>query len=74
MTRNRSLIDMQSQKLHRSLLEEVFKKRLSKTVGAVEHIGFQSPYDFSTGKGKGLREIGNSSQIIGRYDKKKGKN
>lgn len=43
LTRNRSLVDMRSQLLHRSLVEEVSKRRLSKTVGAVEHIGFQDP-------------------------------
>ncbi|XP_057442138.1 probable serine/threonine-protein kinase WNK4 isoform X2 [Lotus japonicus] len=48
LTRNRSLIDMHSQLLHRSLVEEVNKRRLFKTVGAVENIGFQTPYDVST--------------------------
>ncbi|MED6171666.1 hypothetical protein PIB30_042833 [Stylosanthes scabra] len=43
LTRNRSLIDIRSQLLHRSLVEEVHKRRLSKTVGAVENIGFQAP-------------------------------
>lgn len=48
LTRNRSMIDIRSQLLHRSLVEEVNKRRMSKTVGAVENIGFQSPYDVST--------------------------
>lgn len=43
LTRNRSLVDVRSQLLHRSLVEEVHKRRLFKTVGAVEHIGFQAP-------------------------------
>ncbi|MBA0728864.1 hypothetical protein Golax_001726, partial [Gossypium laxum] len=43
LTRNRSLVDIRSQLLHRSLVEEVSKRRLFKTVGAVEDIGFQSP-------------------------------
>ncbi|KAK1577882.1 hypothetical protein Q3G72_025650 [Acer saccharum] len=43
LTRNRSLVDVRSQLLHRSLVEEVNKRRLSKTVGAVENIGFQAP-------------------------------
>ncbi|CAK9164101.1 unnamed protein product [Ilex paraguariensis] len=43
LTRNRSLVDMRSQLLHRSLVEEVSKRRLFKTVGAVENIGFQEP-------------------------------
>lgn len=45
LTRNRSLIDIRSQLLHRSLVEEVSKRRLFKTVGAVEDIGFQAPCD-----------------------------
>ncbi|KAI4307552.1 hypothetical protein L6164_030726 [Bauhinia variegata] len=47
LTRNRSLIDMRSQLLHRTLVEEVNKRRLFKTVGAVENIGFQNPYEVS---------------------------
>lgn len=43
LTRNRSLIDVHSQMLHRSLVEEVNKRRLFKTVGAVENVGFQAP-------------------------------
>lgn len=45
LTRNRSLIDTRSQLLHRSLVDELNKRRQVKTVGAVENIGFQSPYD-----------------------------
>jgi WNK lysine deficient protein kinase len=43
LTRNRSLVDIRSQLLHRSLVEEVHKRRLSKTVGDVEDVGFQKP-------------------------------
>ncbi|KAJ0809473.1 putative protein kinase WNK-NRBP family [Helianthus annuus] len=43
LTRNRSLVDMRSQLLHKSLVEEVSKRRLSKTVGTVEEVGFQAP-------------------------------
>ncbi|XP_019432312.1 PREDICTED: probable serine/threonine-protein kinase WNK4 isoform X2 [Lupinus angustifolius] len=50
MTRNKSLIDLRSQLLHRSLVEEVHKRRLFKTVGSVENIGYQAPYDDSTKK------------------------
>nr|DAD25813.1 TPA_asm: hypothetical protein HUJ06_027281 [Nelumbo nucifera] len=50
LTRNRSLVDVRSQLLHRTLVEEVNKRRLFKTVGDVESIGFQSP--------KGLCEKG----------------
>ncbi|KAL2317375.1 hypothetical protein Fmac_031251 [Flemingia macrophylla] len=48
LTRNRSLIDIRSQLLHRSLVEEINKRRLFKTVGAVENIGFQAPCDVTT--------------------------
>lgn len=44
LTRNRSLVDVRSQLLHRTLVEEVHRRRLSKTVGTVENIGFQNPY------------------------------
>lgn len=47
LTRNRSLVDVRSQLLHRTLVEEVHKRRLSKTVGAVENIGFQAPCNVS---------------------------
>ncbi|XP_061367339.1 probable serine/threonine-protein kinase WNK4 isoform X1 [Gastrolobium bilobum] len=50
LTRNRSLIDIRSQLLHRSLVEEVNKRRLFNTVGAVEDIGFQTPCDVSRKK------------------------
>lgn len=42
MMRNHSMVDMRTQLLHRTLVEEV-NKRLFKTVGAVESIGFQDP-------------------------------
>ncbi|XWS53414.1 hypothetical protein CRYUN_Cryun11dG0155300 [Craigia yunnanensis] len=51
LTRNRSLVDIRSQLLHRSLVEEVSKRRLFKTfktVGAVEDIGFQAPCEIPT--------------------------
>ena len=47
LMRNRSLVDIRSQLLHRSLVEEVYKRRMFSTIGAVENIGFQSPYDIS---------------------------
>ncbi|KEH25193.1 WNK kinase [Medicago truncatula] len=50
LTRNKSLIDMRSQLLHRSLVEEVNKRRLFKTVGAVEDIGYQTPYKIKSKK------------------------
>ncbi|KAI4331630.1 hypothetical protein MLD38_029802 [Melastoma candidum] len=47
LTRNRSLLDIRSQLLHRSLVEEIHKRRMFKTVGAVENIGYQDPYHCS---------------------------
>lgn len=52
LTRNQSLVDMRSQLLHRSLVEEVNKRRLFKTVGAVENIGFQNPCKVSAKESK----------------------
>lgn len=43
LQRIRSLVDVRSQLLHRSLVEEINKRRLFNTVGAVENIGFQAP-------------------------------
>lgn len=63
LMRNRSLVDVRSQLLHRSLVEEVNKRRMFNTVGAVENIGFQAPCEVSkppsqkktaaSGKGQG---------------------
>ncbi|XP_006401094.2 probable serine/threonine-protein kinase WNK4 isoform X2 [Eutrema salsugineum] len=48
LTRNRSLVDVQSQlQQQRSLVEEARKRRLIRTVGDVETVGFQSPYAIS---------------------------
>lgn len=47
LMRNRSLVDVRSQILHRSLVEEVNKRRMFNTVGAVENIGFQVPCEVS---------------------------
>ncbi|KAL3536607.1 hypothetical protein ACH5RR_005068 [Cinchona calisaya] len=43
MPRVRSLVDLHSRLLHRSLVEEIHKRRLFKTVGAVENIGYREP-------------------------------
>lgn len=47
LLRNRSMVDIRSHLLHKNLVEDL-KKRLFKTVGAVENIGFQMPYDGSS--------------------------
>uniref|UniRef100_A0A2N9HLE2 non-specific serine/threonine protein kinase n=1 Tax=Fagus sylvatica TaxID=28930 RepID=A0A2N9HLE2_FAGSY len=43
LTRNRSLVDARSQLLHRAVMDEINKRRVFKTVAAVENIGFQEP-------------------------------
>lgn len=43
LSRIRSQVDVRSQLLHRSLLEEINKRRLFKTVGAAENIGYHEP-------------------------------
>lgn len=43
LTRIRSFADVRRQQLQRSLMEEIHKRRMFKTVGAVENIGFQNP-------------------------------
>ncbi|XP_059626389.1 probable serine/threonine-protein kinase WNK4 [Cornus florida] len=65
LTRNRSLVDMRSQLLHRSLVEELNKRRLFKTVGAVENIGFQTPCDVSS---KASRLVGGAYSVRTRGD------
>ncbi|XP_057468707.1 probable serine/threonine-protein kinase WNK5 [Actinidia eriantha] len=46
MTRMKSMVDIRSQLLHRSLVEEIKKRRLFKTVGALENIGYEDPGEF----------------------------
>ncbi|KAL0347556.1 UNVERIFIED_CONTAM: putative serine/threonine-protein kinase WNK5 [Sesamum calycinum] len=65
MVRTRSMVDIRSQLLHRTLVEEINKRRLFKTVGAVEHVGYHDVGDFSGGektssiaKGKSVKEYG----------------
>ncbi|KAL0294836.1 UNVERIFIED_CONTAM: putative serine/threonine-protein kinase WNK4 [Sesamum radiatum] len=65
MVRTRSMVDIRSQLLHRTLVEEINKRRLFKTVGAVEHVGYHDVGDFSGGektsgisKGKSIKECG----------------
>ncbi|XP_074582243.1 putative serine/threonine-protein kinase WNK5 isoform X2 [Curcuma longa] len=65
LTRNRSMVDMRSQLLHRNLVEHL-KKRLFKTVGAVEQIGFQNPLS-----GSRKATSSSSSRGGGEYRKQK---
>nr|XP_043611150.1 probable serine/threonine-protein kinase WNK5 isoform X2 [Erigeron canadensis] len=41
--RGGSVVDIRSQLLHRSLVEEIHKRRLFKTVAAIENIGYHEP-------------------------------
>ncbi|KAF8010494.1 hypothetical protein BT93_J1201 [Corymbia citriodora subsp. variegata] len=66
LSRNRSLVDVHSQLLHLSLMEEVNKRRLSKTVGEVENIGFRAPIEIS----RNVPRIGGSSFISTSRNKK----
>ncbi|KAI4324530.1 hypothetical protein MLD38_030013 [Melastoma candidum] len=59
LTRNRSLLDIRSQLLHRSLVEEIHKRRMFKTVGAVESIGYQDPYHCSDKTSSSANGCGN---------------
>ncbi|KAJ7961103.1 putative Kinase [Quillaja saponaria] len=53
LTRMHSSVDVRSQLLHKSLMEEINKRRMFKTVGAIENIGFQEPgHQFSTDETK----------------------
>ncbi|XVE80761.1 hypothetical protein DITRI_Ditri15bG0006200 [Diplodiscus trichospermus] len=47
LTKIRSLVDIRSQLLHRSVMAEINKRRLFKTIGAVENIGFHEPGEVS---------------------------
>ena len=47
LTKIRSLVDIRSQLLHRSVMAEINKRRLFNTIGAVENIGFQEPGEVS---------------------------
>lgn len=48
LSRVGSLVDVRSQLLHRTLVQEINKRRLFNTVGAVENIGFHEPKEFSS--------------------------
>ncbi|OMO94524.1 hypothetical protein CCACVL1_05944 [Corchorus capsularis] len=43
LSKIRSLVDIRSQLLHRSVMAEINKRRLFKTIGAVENFGYQEP-------------------------------
>nr|GLL36801.1 probable serine/threonine-protein kinase WNK5 [Ipomoea trifida] len=58
MTRVRSLVDLRSQLLHRTLVEELNKRRLFKTVGAVENIGYHEPAEYSCKRNGSFQPIG----------------
>ncbi|KAE8694928.1 putative serine/threonine-protein kinase WNK4 [Hibiscus syriacus] len=47
LTKIRSLVDIRSKLLHQSVMAEIDKRRLFKTIGAVENIGYQDPGEVS---------------------------
>ncbi|XP_058214744.1 probable serine/threonine-protein kinase WNK5 [Rhododendron vialii] len=47
ITRMKSMMDMRSQLLHQSLVDMINRRRLCKTVGAMEDIGYKEPGEFS---------------------------
>lgn len=67
LMRNRSLVDIRSQLLHRSLVEEITKRRSFKTASAVEDVGFQAPLEVSR---KGFQQLGDSSRMLGPVGKR----
>ncbi|THU56462.1 hypothetical protein C4D60_Mb11t17500 [Musa balbisiana] len=54
LTRNLSMVDMRSQLFHRNLVDQL-KKRLFKTVGAVESDGSRRPPSSSSSRGDGRK-------------------
>ncbi|KAL0922543.1 hypothetical protein M5K25_006534 [Dendrobium thyrsiflorum] len=56
LLRNRSMVDLRSQLLHQTLVKEL-NKRLFKTVGAVENIGFQMPCDGSSMRSSSKKQV-----------------
>lgn len=62
MNRVKSMVDLRSQLLHRSLVEEMNKRRMFNTVGAVENIGYYDPAGNSLAKkgGGGGRSVRNN--------------
>lgn len=65
LTKNRSLVDTRSQLLHQSLVKEVNRRRLFKTAGDVESIGFQSPYEgFANLSTQRMNDVSSSSSSL----------
>ncbi|KAJ1264692.1 hypothetical protein BS78_08G019900 [Paspalum vaginatum] len=71
MPRNRSMVDMRSRLLHRTLVEELNRRLFFNTVGAVENIGFRAPAASSSASsaaaardGRGRRRGKDDSQYV----------
>ncbi|CAN6335377.1 unnamed protein product [Urochloa humidicola] len=62
MSRNRSMVDMRSQLLHRTLVEELNRRLFFNTVGAVENIGFRDPSSSSSAARGNRRSIKEDKQ------------
>ncbi|KAE8726704.1 hypothetical protein F3Y22_tig00006507pilonHSYRG00083 [Hibiscus syriacus] len=61
LTKIRSLVDIRRKLLHQSVMAEINKRRLFKTIGAVENIGYQEPGEVS---GKAYLENGIKGRIF----------
>uniref|UniRef100_A0A0E0F1T8 non-specific serine/threonine protein kinase n=1 Tax=Oryza meridionalis TaxID=40149 RepID=A0A0E0F1T8_9ORYZ len=64
MSRNRSMVDMRSQLLHRTLVEELNKRLFFNTVGAVHDIGFRDPIAASSSSSSSSHHRRRSSSKI----------
>ncbi|GJN28475.1 hypothetical protein PR202_gb16603 [Eleusine coracana subsp. coracana] len=76
MSRNRSMVDMRSRLLHRTLVEELNRRLFFNTVGAVENIGFRAPagYGGSSSSSSTARGRGRADQRGRRSNKEDDKN
>ncbi|KAL3826190.1 hypothetical protein ACJIZ3_022219 [Penstemon smallii] len=66
MVRSGSLVDIRSQLLHQTQVEEVNKHRVFNTIGAVENIGYHAPDELSGGvfQGKSSRRSWKSNKRV----------
>jgi WNK lysine deficient protein kinase len=57
MSRNRSMVDMRSQLLHRTLVEELNRRMFFNTVAAIENIGFRTPPGYGSSSSSSRRRV-----------------
>lgn len=75
LMRNRSMVDVRSQLLHRTLVEELNKRMFFNTVGAVENIGFRRipGYGGASSSSSGTKASSRGSEQRGRRSGKDNK-